>query len=67
MTDTRETVKKMARALIDNKGYPYAAGYLESYLVSIIEKYVTDPKEVTMLKMEMLNIAIDNKLDKIGA
>jgi hypothetical protein len=67
MTDTRETVKKMARALIDNKGYPYAAGYLESYLVDLIERYVTDPKEVTMLKMEMLNIAIDNKLDKVGA
>lgn len=65
--NTREVTKKMCRALIEAKGYPYAAGYVESYLVSVIEKYVTDPADRTMLHIEMLNIAIDNKLDKIGA
>ena len=67
MTDTRETAKKMVRALIDNKGYEYTAGYLESYVVGLIERYVTDPKEVTMIRIEMLDIAINSKLDKIGA
>lgn len=65
--NTGQVVKKMCRSLIDAKGYPYAAGYIESYLVSIIDQYVTDPKDKTLLHIEMLNIAIDNKLDKLGA
>jgi len=65
--DTREVVKKMCKSLAESKGYPYAAGYVESFLVRVIENYVTDPADKTLLHIEMLNIAIDNKLDKIGA
>lgn len=62
--NTREVAKKMCQALIESEGYPYAAGYFESFLVSVIEKYVTNPDDRAMLKMEMLNIGINQFLDK---
>jgi hypothetical protein len=63
--DTCEIAKKMCRALVESRGCEYATGYLQSYLVSIIEKYVNDPADRILLHIEMLNIAIDNKLDKL--
>lgn len=60
--DTREIAKKMCRSLIDNHGYPYAAGYVESFLVSIIEKYVKDPTDLSMVHIDMLNVGIDAQL-----
>lgn len=65
--NTREVAEKMCRALVEAKDYKYAVGYLQSYLVGIIDQYVTDPKDKTLLHIEMLNVAIDNKLDKLGA
>jgi hypothetical protein len=56
----------MGKALAESKGYPYAAGYIESFLVDVIERFVADSTAKTMLHIEMLNIAIDNKLDKLG-
>lgn len=64
--NTREVAKKMCKALIESKGYPYAAGYVESFLVSVIEKYVTNPEDRAMVKMDMLNIGINQFLDKKG-
>jgi hypothetical protein len=63
--NTQEVAKKMCRALVESRGYEYATGYLQSYLVGIIDQYVADPKDKILLHIEMLNIAIDNKLDKL--
>lgn len=63
--NTREVAKKMCKALVKSKGHPYAVGYIESYLVDVIDKYVTDPSQKTLLHIEMLNIAIDNQIDRL--
>lgn len=60
--DLKETTGKMISALRKH-GDEYAAGYLESFIVGLIVKHVTDPIEVTMVKMRMLNIGINAILD----
>ena len=63
--DTSEVCRKMVNALIKAKGEQFALGYLDSFLAGIISKYVTDEKELTMLKIEMLGIACEYALEKI--
>jgi hypothetical protein len=70
MSDTKDTVNKLTKALTKRKGYAYAAGYLESTLVDIIEKYVPEDRK-TMLKIEMMftacELALDNESDATAA
>lgn len=68
MTNDINTVaKKMVKALIDAKGYPFAIGYIESFMAGIIDKYVTDETDLALLKIEMLGIACNQILDKMEA
>ena len=63
--DTADVCKKMANALRKAKGDLFALGYMESFLAGIIDRYVTDEKELTMLKIEMLGIACEYALDRL--
>jgi hypothetical protein len=62
MSDTKDTVNKLSKALVKRKGYAYAAGYLESTLVDLIERYVPEDRKV-MLKIEMMATACELVLD----
>jgi HD-like signal output (HDOD) protein len=63
--DTADVCRKMANALRKAKGEQFALGYMESFLGNVIDKYVTDEKELTMLKIEMLGIACEYALDRL--
>jgi HD-like signal output (HDOD) protein len=63
--DTADVCKKMVDAMRKSKGDQFALGYMESFLVYIIDKYVTDEKELSMMKIEMLGIACEYALEKI--
>ena len=65
--DTNEVCRKMVNALIKSKGPYYAAGYLESFLADVMVRYVTNEKDLALLKIEMLGIACDQILDKMEA
>lgn len=67
MSDTKACVKKMVNSLVKSNGYPYAAGYLESFLVEILDKHVKDKTELEMIKIRMLDIGINQLLDKMEA
>ena len=63
--DTNEVCRKMVNALMKAKSDQFALGYLESFLVSIIDRYVTDENELTFLKIEMLGIACEYALESL--
>ena len=63
--DTAEVCRKMVNALIKAKGEQFALGYMDSFLSGVIDRYVTDENELTMLKIEMLGIACEYALDRL--
>jgi hypothetical protein len=65
--ETSEIVGKMVSALT-KKNKDYAIGYMESFIVGLIEKYVTDPNKLQDLRFDMLAKGIDVLIDvkKIG-
>jgi hypothetical protein len=63
--DTSEVCKKMVNALFKAKGEQFALGYIDSFLSGVIDRYVTDENELTMLKIEMLGIACEYALEKL--
>ena len=65
MNDTGKSASKMVRALVESKGHPFTVGYLEVFMTDIIQRYVKDENELTLLKIEMLAIACDQLLDKM--
>jgi hypothetical protein len=67
MTEVRETVDKVVNAMIRDHGAEYAAGYLNSFLVRIIEKGVKDDIERSMILIELLADGIGSKIDAIKA
>lgn len=59
-----ETVRKITDSMIESKGYAYTAGYLQSLLVEIIDDYVTDDEDLSMLQIRLLEaVGVDAKLD----
>ena len=65
--DTDDVCRKMVDAMRKAKGDLFALGYMESFLVGIIDKYVTDEKELTMMKIGMLRIADEYALEKMDS
>jgi hypothetical protein len=65
--DTADVCRKMVNALIKAKGEQFALGYMDSFLAGIIDKYVTDEKELTLIKIEMLGIACEYALEKMDS
>ena len=63
--DTFEVCRKMVNALVKAKGEQFALGYMDSFLSGVIDRYVTDKNELTMLKIEMLGIACEYALEKL--
>ena len=63
--DTSEVCRKMVDALVKAKGEQFALGYMDSFLSGVIDGYVTDENELTMLKIEMLGIACEYALEKL--
>jgi hypothetical protein len=63
--DTGEVCTKMVDALCKSRGHIYAVGYIESFLAGVINRYVTDERELTLLKIEMLGISCNQLLDKM--
>lgn len=61
MTKTQETVDKLVDALKRKGDYPYATGYLSSYLATLIDRYVPE-NEKTELRIEMLGEACNQLL-----
>lgn len=60
--ETSEIVQKMVKGLsYHNKDY--ALGYLESFIVNLIENNVKDSTELSMLRMRMLGIGIEHLID----
>jgi len=64
MSDLSETARKMVSTLVRVKGNQYTVGYLESLLVSVIERNVTDPEKLYMLRLELMDIGINTILDE---
>ena len=67
MTEVRETVDKVVNAMIRDHGAEYTAGYLNSFLVRIIESGVNDEIERSMILMELLAAGINSRIDAIKA
>jgi hypothetical protein len=65
--ETSEIVGKMVSALTQ-KNKDYAIGYMESFIVGLIDRYVTDPNKLQDLRFDMLAKGIDALIDvkKIG-
>jgi len=61
--ETRDIVKKLVDSLIDSNGYAYTSGYLESKLVDVINRFVTDKTQLHMLHDELLNKASEREAD----
>jgi hypothetical protein len=62
--DINTVLKKMVRAMIDAKGYPYTVGYMESYLADVITRNVSD-EEIERLKTEMRMITSDQIVESM--
>lgn len=60
--ETSEIVGKMVYAL-SQKNKDYALGYLESFIVGLIDGYVTDPVKLEFLRLRMLTTGIDALID----
>lgn len=65
MTDTLNVVAKLVESLSKTKGYPYAAGYLESLLANTIDKYVPEDQK-PLVRIELLTIAAEYAIDNLG-
>ena len=63
--DTAQVCCKMVNALRKAKSDQFALGYLEFFLSGVIDRYVTDEKELTFLKIEMLGIACEYALESL--
>ena len=63
--DTNEVCRNMVNALRKAKSDQFALGYLESFMNGIIDRYVTDEKELTLLKIEMLDIACEYAIESL--
>jgi hypothetical protein len=57
--ETSETVQKMVSGLMTtNKDY--AIGYLESFVVNLIERYVKEEKDLADVRTRMLSIGLEH-------
>jgi hypothetical protein len=63
--DTTEVCRKMVNALRKAKSDEFALGYMEVFLGDVITRYLTDEKELTLLKIEMLGIACEYALESL--
>lgn len=65
LADLNENIRKVTDALIEGKGYAYAAGYLQAILVETIDRYVKDETDLHMIQIRLLAAGIDAKLDSV--
>jgi hypothetical protein len=56
---TNRLVQKMVQSLMATNTN-YALGYLESFIVSIIEKYVTNENDLTQLRLRIASIGLEH-------
>jgi len=57
--ETSETVQKMVSGLMTtNKDY--TIGYLESFVVGLIERYVKEEKDLADVRSRMLSIGLEH-------
>lgn len=56
--DLRENVKVAVNALVEKHGYAYASGYLESFLVTTISRYVKEEEDLREIQLDLLARAL---------
>jgi len=61
--ELNETVRKVTDTMIKNEGYAYAAGYLQSVLIDVINRYVKDDLDLSMIQIRLFADGIHNNLD----
>ena len=64
--ELNDTVRKVTDTLVKNQGYAYAAGYLQSVLVEVIDRYVKDDLDLSMIQIRLLSAGINNNLDHMN-
>jgi hypothetical protein len=63
--ELNDTVRKVTDTMIKNQGYAYTAGYLQSVLVEIIDRYVKEDSDLSMIQIRLLSAGINNNLDNM--
>jgi len=58
--ELNDTVRKVTDTMIKNQGYAYTAGYLQSVLVEIIDRYVKEDSNLSMIIQLFVIIHINN-------
>lgn len=58
LNDLKENVKIATNALIEKHGYAYATGYLETFLVNTISRYVKEEEDLREIQLDLLARAL---------
>lgn len=66
MSDVRTTVNKVVDSMIRDNGYEYTAGFLNTFLIRVIEESVQSESEKQMILIRILSDGILNQLDHIN-
>lgn len=63
--DVRSTVNRVVDAMVKDHGHAYAAGFLNTFLIRVIEESVKEDLEKSMILIRLLSDGICSRIDYI--